>query len=76
MVSKDYTHFGFVSKRESPLAINTEIFSLFKISDIVEGANETVVPEFRIIEVGTFLSIDVNENASHIGYIRSHGTGP
>ena len=51
VVSKNYTHVGFVENSDNPRLINIEVFNLFKIEDLLHDnmENKTVFPQLRII---------------------------
>ena len=49
VVSENYTHIGFVHENDDFLLINTQVFSLYKISELYGETNRTIFPEIRII---------------------------
>ena len=49
VVSANYTHIGFVHENDDFLLINTQVFSLYKISELYGETNRTIFPEIRII---------------------------
>ena len=51
VVSKNYTHVGFVENSDDLLLTNLHVFNLFKIDDLLNDNMEkrTVLPKLRIV---------------------------